>query len=451
MTEGPFLGKIVRFAVPVTLTGLLQIVYNTADTAVVGRFAGKDALAAVGSTGSMISLIVNLFTGLSMGAGVLTARMLGAKDEDGVHRAVHTAIGLSLISGVLIAVIGILFSPTLLVWMNAPDDTIRLSTLYVRIFFLGAPGSMLFNFSAAIIRSTGDTRRPLQYLAVSGVLNIALNLFTIIVLHWGVAGVAIATISSQFLTAVLAVRYLTRTQTPVHLTLRSTRFSKAEVKEILRIGIPAGVQNALFSISNVIIQSNVNTFGSDAMAGISAGSNYDAYIYTATNGFSQAAMTFISQNVGAKKKENLRYVFLVCLATAAGAAVVLQTAGFFLREPIVSVFSTDPHVIAVGVQRMALIMPFFVFCSLLDVTSGAVRGLGRSFEIMLVSLFGTCVLRVAWVLFVLPLRRTLTFLYVAYPLSWGITLLIAVCLFLWLTREKALESMKENTETVQEA
>ena len=450
MTQGPFFKKILLFAIPVTLTGILQIVYNTADTAVVGRFAGKDALAAVGSTGSMIALIVNLFTGLSMGAGVLTARMLGAKDTEGVRRSVHTAIGLSLISGVLIAAIGILFSPTLLVWMNAPDDTIELSTLYVRIFFLGAPGSMLFNFGAAIIRSTGDTRRPLQYLAGSGVLNIALNLFTIIVLHWGVAGVAIATISSQYLTAVLAVRYLTKTQTPVHLTLRNVRFSKAEFKEILRIGIPAGVQNALFSISNVIIQSNVNTFGSDAMAGISAGSNFDAYIYTATNGFSQAAMTFISQNVGAKKKENLRHVFLVCLATAAGAALVLQTVGFFLREQIVSVFTTDPNVIAVGVQRMALIMPFYVFCSLLDVTSGAVRGFGRSFEIMLVSLFGTCVLRVAWVLFVLPLRRTLTFLYVAYPLSWGITFLVAVGLFLVLTRKKRLEKMMEQPATTTE-
>ena len=439
MTEGPFFQKILFFAIPVTLTGLLQIVYNTADTAVVGRFAGKTALAAVGSTGSMIGLIVNLFTGLSMGAGVLTARMLGAKDKDGVQRAVGTAMGLSVLSGLLIAATGILLSPTLLRWMQAPADTIDLSTLYVHIYFLGAPGAMVFNFGAAIIRSTGDTRRPLQYLAASGFLNIALNLFTIVVLHWGVAGVAIATIASQYLTAVLAVRYLTRTTQDIRLNLRRARFFQSELKEILRIGVPAGLQNALFSISNVIIQSNVNSFGSDAMAGISAGSNYDAYIYTATNGFAQAAMTFTSQNVGAKKPENLRRVWLVSVLSASAAAVTLQTVGLLLREPIVSLFSSDRAVIAVGTQRMALIMPFFVFCSLLDVTGGAVRGLGRSFQIMLVSLFGACGLRLLWVFCFLPLRRTLPFLYISYPLSWGVTFLVATGLFLYLTRPKMLE------------
>lgn len=441
MTQGPFFRKILFFAIPVTLTGLLQIVYNTADTAVVGRFAGKQALAAVGSTGSMIGLIVNLFVGLSMGAGVLTARMLGAKDREGVYRSIHTAMGMSVISGFLIALIGVLFSETLLRWMRAPDDTIALSTLYVRIYFLGAPGSMIYNFGAAIIRATGDTRRPLQYLAASGFVNIALNLFTIVVLHWGVAGVAIATIASQYLTAVLAVRYLAKTQSDVHLDIRHIRFSKAALLEILRIGLPAGLQNALFSISNVIIQSNVNAFGSDAMAGISAGSNYDAYIYTATNGFAQAAMTFISQNVGAGHKENLRKIWRVCVLTSTVAALVLQTVGIFLRVPIVSLFSADGSVIAVGVQRMLLILPFFVFCSLLDVTSGAVRGLGQSFQIMLVSLFGTCVLRLIWVFFFLPMHRTLTFLYIAYPLSWIISFLIASGLFLYLTQPKQAEKL----------
>ena len=441
MTLGPFFRKILFFAIPVTLTGLLQIVYNTADTAVVGRFAGKQALAAVGSTGSMIGLIVNLFVGLSMGAGVLTARMLGAKDREGVYRSIHTAMGMSVISGFLIALIGVLFSETLLRWMRAPDDTIALSTLYVRIYFLGAPGSMIYNFGAAIIRATGDTRRPLQYLAASGFVNIALNLFTIVVLYWGVAGVAIATIASQYLTAVLAVRYLAKTQSDVHLDIRHIRFSKAALLEILRIGLPAGLQNALFSISNVIIQSNVNAFGSDAMAGISAGSNYDAYIYTATNGFAQAAMTFISQNVGAGHKENLRRIWRVCVLTSTVAALVLQTVGIVLRVPIVSLFSADGSVIAVGVQRMLLILPFFVFCSLLDVTSGAVRGLGQSFQIMLVSLFGTCVLRLIWVFFFLPMHRTLTFLYIAYPLSWIISFLIASGLFLYLTQPKQADKL----------
>ena len=447
MTEKPFFKKILMFAAPVTLTGLLQIIYNTADTAVVGRFAGKTALAAVGSTGSMIGLIVNLFTGLSMGAGVLTARMIGAKDKEGTQRSVKTAMCLSVLCGFLIAGIGIPLSPHLLRWMQAPTDTIDLSTLYVRIYFMGAPGSMIFNFGAAVIRATGDTRRPLRYLATSGFINIALNLFSVVVLHWGVAGVAIATIASQYLTAVLAVRYLLKTKLDVRLDLGTLSLSKYELREILRIGVPAGLQNALFSISNVIIQSNVNAFGSDAMAGISAGSNYDAYIYTATNGFAQAAMTFISQNVGAKKKTHLRRIWLITVASAAVAAVTLQTLGWVFRTGIVSLFSTDPAVIAVGSQRMALIMPFFVFCCLLDVTCGAVRGLGRSFQIMLVSLFGACGLRLIWVFFFLPMQRTLPFLYVSYPLSWGITFLIAVGLFWYLTRSggAVLPHAKEET------
>ena len=446
MTEGPFFKNIVLFAIPVTLTGLLQIVYNTADTAVVGRFAGKAALAAVGSTGSMISLIVNLFTGLSMGAGVLTARMLGARDPDGTRRSVHTSMGLSLISGLLICGIGVVLSPTILRLMQAPADTIGLSTLYVRIYFCGAPGSMVFNFAASIIRATGDTRRPLNYLAVSGIANVLLNLFTIIVLHWGVAGIAAATITSQYLSAVLAVRFLMKTDGGVRLVLRDIRFRKYELSEILRIGVPAGLQNALFSISNVIIQSNVNTFGSDAMAGISAGSNYDAYIYTATNGFTQAAMTFISQNVGARKKQNIRKIWLISLGCATAAAFVFSAFGFVFRNAIVSLFSSDAAVQTVGAQRMALIMPFYVFCSLLDVTCGAVRGLGKSFLIMLVSLFGACGIRLIWVFFFLPMRRTLPFLYIAYPLSWGVTFAVAVGLFLWLTGRKRIGTILDSAE-----
>ena len=444
LTEGPFFRKIVSFAIPVTLTGLLQIVYNTADTAVVGQFAGKEALAAVGSTGSMIALIVNLFTGLSMGAGVLTARMLGAKNAEGASRSVHTSMGLSLLCGFLISVIGILLSPTLLRWMQAPDDTIGLSTLYVRIYFLGAPGSMVFNFGAAVIRSTGDTRRPLRYLAASGLVNVLLNLLTIIVFHWGVAGIAIATITSQYLTAILVVRRLMKTDSEVHLSLKKIRFSRKELLEILRIGVPAGFQNALFSISNVIIQSNVNSFGSDAMAGISAGSNFDAYIFTATNGFAQASMTFISQNVGAKKKENIRKIWLISLAASTVAAAALQILGFAFRFQIVHLFTRDENVIAIGAERMALIMPFYIFCSLLDVTSGAVRGLGKSFQIMLVSLFGACGIRLIWVFFFLPMERTLPFLYISYPLSWGITFAVAVGLFLLLTSPKRIDGLIES-------
>ena len=290
-----------------------------------------------------------------------------------------------------------------------------------------------------MIRATGDTKRPLYYLAASGMVNLLLNLFTVIALRWGVAGVALATISSQYLTAFLVVRRLMKTKDDIRLTPREIRFSREELREIVRIGVPAGLQNALFSVSNVIIQSNVNTFGSDAMAGISAGSNYDAYIYTATNGFTQAGMNFISQNVGANKKENIRKIWLISLCSAAAAAVLLETLGFLLRYRIVGLFTSDAAVMAIGAQRMALIMPFYVFCSLLDVTGGAVRGLGESFRIMLVSLFGACGIRLIWVFFFLPLRRTLEFLYISYPLSWCVTFVVAAGLFLWLTRRRGTE------------
>ncbi len=437
MTSGPFMKKLVLFALPVTMTGLLQIVYNTADTVVVGRFAGKEALAAVGSTGSLISLIVNLFVGIAMGAGVLTARHLGAKNNLKVYQDVHTAISLSLISGFIIAAFGISMARILLVRMHAPPDTLPLSVLYVRIYFAGAPGSMLFNFGAAILRSTGDTQRPLKYLAVSGLLNLALNLFTVTVLGMGVAGVGLATIASQYLTAILVTVHLTRTDTAIRLKINKLHLNKPALLEMLRIGLPAGFQNALFSISNVIIQSNVNSFGSAAMAGISAGSNFDSYIYTVTNGFSQAAMTFTSQNIGAKKKENLSKIFRICFITASIAAVILSCAGFIFRESIVGLFSKDPEVIRLGAERMSQIMPFYTFCSLLDVTNGSIRGFGHSFDVMLISLAGTCGLRLLWVFFVLPLDRTLRMLYWAYPISWFATLAAAFILYMVLLRKYA--------------
>ena len=443
MTSGPFMKKLVLFALPVTMTGLLQIVYNTADTVVVGRFAGKEALAAVGSTGSLISLIVNLFVGIAMGAGVLTARHLGAKNNLKVYQDVHTAISLSIISGFIIAAFGISMARILLVKMNAPPDTLPLSVLYVRIYFAGAPGSMLFNFGAAILRSTGDTQRPLKYLAVSGLLNIALNLFTVTVLGLGVAGVGLATIASQYLTAILVTVHLTRTDTAIRLKINKLHLNKPALLEMLRIGLPAGFQNALFSISNVIIQSNVNSFGSAAMAGISAGSNFDSYIYTVTNGFSQAAMTFTSQNIGAKKKENLGKIFRLCFITASVAAVILSCAGFIFRESIVGIFSKDPEVIRLGAERMEQIMPFYTFCSLLDVVNGSIRGFGHSFDVMLISLAGTCGLRLLWVFFVLPLDRTLRMLYWAYPISWFATLAAAFILYMVLLRKYARNDKKE--------
>lgn len=421
MTTGPFLKKIFIFAIPMVLTGLLQLLYNTADVVVVGKFAGKTALAAVGSTGSLINLILNVFIGLSMGSGVMVARYIGAQDDEKIHKCTHTAMCISLCAGFLVAFIGFVFSRDLLILMNAPEDVLDQATLYLKIYFMGAPGSLLYNFGAAVVRATGDTKRPLVILGLTGLVNVALNLFLVIVFHLDVAGVAIATITAQYLSAVCIVWRLMRLDNACRLYLQKLRFHKRALLEILRIGLPAGIQSALFSVSNVIIQSTVNSFGTVAMAGIAAGSNVDGYIFTCTNAVSQTAMNFTSQNIGAKKYENVSKIYRYCLSTAFIASAFLSFIAFLLRDPIVGLFSDEADVIAIGAQRLTLILPFYFFCSLMDVTAGQVRGMGKSVEPMLISLVGACGSRLLWVFLILPLNRTLIMLYWSYPVSWALT------------------------------
>ena len=421
MTTGPFLKKIFIFAIPMVFTGLLQLLYNTADVVVVGKFAGETALAAVGSTGSLINLILNVFIGLSMGSGVMVARYIGAQDDDNIRKCTHTAMCISLCAGFFVAAVGFFFSREMLILMNAPDDVLEQATLYLKIYFLGAPGSLVYNFGASVVRATGDTKRPLVILGLTGLVNVALNLILVIVFHLDVAGVAIATIVSQYLSAICIVWRLIRLDNACKLQIRKMRFHKRALVEIIRIGLPAGVQSALFSISNVIIQSTVNSFGTVAMAGIAAGSNVDGYIFTCTNAVAQTAMNFTSQNIGAKKYENVPKVYRYCLSTAFIAAAVLSAIAFVLREPIVGMFSDEADVIAIGADRLTLILPFYFFCSLMDVTAGQVRGMGRSIEPMVISLLGACGSRLLWVFLILPLNRTLTMLYCSYPVSWALT------------------------------
>lgn len=429
MTCGPFLKKIMVFSVPLILTGILQLAYNTADIVVVGRFVGKEALAAVGSTGSLVNLFVNVFLGLSMGSGVMVARHIGAKDDKRISDCVHTAMLLSLICGVLIGIIGFFFSGEMLKLMQVPDDVLDLATLYLKVYFLGSPGLMTYNFGASIVRATGDTKRPLIVLAVSGIVNVILNLILIIVFKFGVEGVAIATIVSQYLSAIMIVAYLFTINNSCRLNISCFRIDRTELKQILRLGLPAGVQSSLFSISNVIIQSSVNSFGSVAMAGIAAGSNYDSYIFTGTNAVSQTAMTFTSQNIGAKKIENIGKIYRYCLTFASAIGISLGIVGFIFSEQIVSFFSDDAGVIQIGAERMRLVMPFFFFCSLMDVTASEIRGMGKSVEPMLVSLIGACGIRIFWVFFILPLDRTLINLYWSYPVSWAVTFFAQFIMF----------------------
>lgn len=434
MTTGPFFKKIVLFSVPLVFTGLLQLVYNTADTVIVGRFAGKQALAAVGSTGALVALILNVFMGLAMGAGVVTARSIGAGDTAKIKRYTHTAMTLSVISGIAVGIIGYFISGLLLQLMHIETEILTLSTLYLKIYFLGAPGMLIYNFGAAIVRAHGDTQRPLYILFLSGIVNIVLNLILVIPVQLGVSGVAIATVVSQYISAALIVLYLFRSDSVIRIRRKALRIHKQELFEIVKIGVPAGIQNSMFSIANVIIQSSVNSFGENAMAGIAAGSNYDSYIYTCTNAFAQTTMTFTSQNVGAEKYENIGKVYGRCMALVCAVGGVLSLLGYIFRGQIVGLFSDVPEVITIGAERMQLIMPFYITCSLQDVVAGQIRGLGKSTGPMLVSLLGTCGVRLLWIFVFLPMNRTLMYLFIAYPLSWGVTFIAQAILYTVLKR-----------------
>lgn len=421
MTKGPFLKKILTFSIPLMLTGLLQLAYNSADVIVVGRFVGKEALAAVGSTGSLVNLFLNVFLGLSMGSGVVVARHIGEGNSKTVHECVHTAMLLSVICGFFVGALGFCGSHGMLKMMDVPDDVIDLASLYLKIYFLGSPGLLVYNFGASIVRSTGDTKRPLYILTFSGLVNVVLNLILIIVFDMGVSGVAIATIVSQYLSAVLIVIYLVKMPNACRLMFGKLKIYRKELKSIMLLGLPAGIQNSLFSVSNVIIQSTVNSFGSVAMAGIAAGSNFDSYVYTCTNAVAQTTMTFSSQNMGARKYSNIGRIYRYCIVITIVVSVAMGGLGCVFADPIVGLFSDDPAVIEIGADRLLQIMPFYFFCSLMDVAANQVRGMGKSFEPMILSLLGGCGIRILWIYFILPLNKTLTMLYWAYPVSWAIT------------------------------
>lgn len=441
MTCGPFLKKLIIFALPLMAMGVLQLLYNTADTAIVGRFAGKEALAAVGATGSLVSLILNIFMGLSTGSGVVQGRNIGAGDSERMSRCTHTAMLLSVVCGIIVGLIGFFLSGKMLVLMNAPADVIGLSTLYLKIYFLGAPGSLIYNYGSSLLRSMGDTQRPLYVLLFSGFVNIILNIILVVPFKLGVIGVAIATIVSQYISALFIISFLIKLDNPCKLYLNRLHIYKKEFIDILKIGLPAGVQGALFSISNVIIQSNVNSFGSSAMAGIAAGSNYDSYIFMCVNAFTQATMNFSSQNIGAKKYRNVTKVFRYCIIIASVVSVIMSLIGFFFCEYIVMLFSKDSEVIKIGASRMAQVMPFYVFCALQDMTAGQVRSMGKSLEPMILSVFGSCILRIIWVIFVLPLNHTLATLYWAYPISWAVTFLMQFLLYM-IVKNKMIKKVQ---------
>ena len=429
MTSGPMLRNVLRFSWPLMLTGILQLLFNAADMIVVGQYSGAQApqaLAAVGSTSSLINLLVNVFMGLSVGASVLVAQRWGARDQAAVSRAVHTAITVALFSSLFVCAIGVLFAKPLLKLMDSPDDVIDLAALYMRIYFLGMPANLLYNFGAAVLRAVGDTRRPLYYLTIAGVCNVLLNLLLVIVFHMSVAGVAIATVASQTISALLVMLCLRRTHSAIHLDFKRLRVHPAELKAIIRVGLPAGLQGSLFSISNVLIQTSVNGFGSIAMAGNTASSNLEGFVYTSMNSVYQADLTFASQNYGAGRTDRVRRVMWVCLGTVVAIGLGMGLSFLALGHQLLSFYNSDPQVIEFGLMRMSIILPTYFLCGMMDTMVGQLRGIGCSILPMIVSLSGACLLRIVWIytIFAQPEFHTLTVLYISYPISWGVTFLI---------------------------
>ncbi len=432
MCSGAILPKLLQFAVPLMLSSILQLLFNAADVVVVGRFAGDNSLAAVGSTTPLINLLTNLFIGLSVGANILAARAYGANDHNGLKEIVHTSMLLSIISGVILSIVGFFLSKTLLSLMQSPPAVLDLAALYLKIYFLGMPATLIYNFGAALLRASGDTRRPLHYLLLSGILNVALNLLLVIVFHLDVAGVAIATVVSQYLSAFLVVRCMLLEPGGVHLVLQHLRITPAQLKEILRIGLPAGLQSTLFSLSNVVIQSTINTFGEIVVAGSAAAANIEGFLTAATNAFYQANVSFTSQNMGAGRHDRIRpilYRTLICVLAVAfsfGGLII------FLGTHLLGFYTDSPTVIAAGMDRLVILCSTYALSALTHAYVGSLRGLGYSIMPTIVSLVGTCGLRLVWIatIFQLPQFHTIEILYVSYPVSWFLTSATHIVCFL---------------------
>lgn len=435
MCNGPLLGKILVFYFPLMLSGILQLLFNAADIAVAGQFAGNEALAAVGSTSSLTNLLVNLFIGLSVGANVLVARFYGAGQTDELKGMVQTAIATSVIGGIILIFVGFFISKPALLLMGTPDNVINHSVVYMRIYFAGMPFMMAYNFGAAILRAVGDTKRPLYYLLLAGIVNVILNLVFVIVFSMGVAGVATATVISQAISAFLVLRCLVKSDSVYRLELKGIRIHKDKLLKMIQIGLPAGLQGALFSISNVLIQSSVNSFGSDAMAGNTAGSNVEGFVYTAMNAFYQAAISFCGQNYGARKYRRVGKALLLCEILVVVVGLIMGNGAYFLAGTLLKIYTPDPVVIEYGILRMSYIcIPYFL-CGTMDVMVGGLRGLGYSIMPMLVSLTGACLFRIVWIYTIFRQFKTLECLYISYPISWALTFLVHLICFLVVYRK----------------
>lgn len=434
MCSGPILRKMLMFALPLMLSSILQLLFNAADIVVVGKFAGDNSLAAVGSNTALINLLTNLFIGLSIGANVVAARHYGAKAWDDLRRTVHTAMLLSMLSGALLLVLGVIGAEQMLIWMQTPEEVLPLATVYLRIYFLGMISTMVYNFGSALLRAVGDTKRPLYFLLCAGIINVILNLLFVIGFQMDVMGVAIATVISETVSALLVLRCLVKEKGGIHLELRAMRIDRKKMLQILRIGLPAGFQGVVFALSNVVIQSSVNIFGNIVVAGNSAAANLEGFVYMAMNAFYQTTLSFVSQNYGAGEQKRINRIVLLGEACVIVTGTLLGNMVVFFGNDLLQIYSNNPEVIAAGMVRLHYISMIYALCGIMDVMVGALRGIGYSIMPMIVSIVSVCVLRLIWLatVFQIPEFHKIETVYLSYPVTWILTSLVYIVFFVWI-------------------
>ena len=435
MCNGSIMDKLISFSLPLMLSGILQLMFNAVDIVVVGRFSGSQALAAVGSTTALINIFTNLFIGISLGANVLAARFYASGKEKEMSETVHTAITLALISGIIMAVVGLLLAKWALWLMGTPSDVIELSTLYMRIYFCGMPFFMLYNYGAAILRAVGDTKRPLIFLIISGVANAGLNMILVIIFHMGVAGVGIGTVISQLISCILVLRCLYKSEGCYQLRFSKLRIQKVYLRQIFQVGIPAGIQSTVINFSNALLQSSVNSFGSTAMAGYTAANNILGFLYASVNAVTQACMSFTSQNYGVGKYKRMDRVLINCLILSVVISGVLGCGSYAFGTEILKVYTEDPKVIQCGLEILSMTTVTYFLCGIMDLFPGALRGMGRSGVPMILSIIGTVGTRIVWIFMLFPQHRSLKFLFISYPASWLFTIVMQVICFYFVRKQ----------------
>lgn len=444
MLHGPLLRNIIFYTVPIILTSLLQLLFNAADLVIVGRFCGSASVAAVGATGSVTNLIVSLFIGLSVGAGVSVAHAVGSGDKQMLHRVVHTAIPVAVVSGAVLTVVGVCLARSVLTWMGTPQEVLPLSTVYMQIYFGGILFTMVYNFGAAILRAVGETQKPLIFLSIAGVLNVVLNVIFVTIFHMNVAGVALATVISQGVSMVLVLGALVRRADDCRLEFKKMRFYSAPLRKIVALGLPAGIQGSLFGISNVMIQSSINSFGNVFLSGSAAAGNLESFVYVTLNAFHQTALNFTGQNAGAGQYKRVWKVLWLCIGCVTLLGIIAGGLMYLFAGQLLPIYITDSQeAISYGILRMSYVCLFYFLLGLMDVTTGVLRGLGSSLVPMVISIMGVCVLRIGWIatIFQVPQYHTPECLFLSYPVSWAVTFIcqIIACMVVYRNRVRRLQ------------